>query len=114
MRANHGSRCIVHGTDDIADEGFIKRVVRRASAFLLHAANAFVGKDVGIHVLQSGRLVGSVEVDKQMQVGSLLGGALIEVDDFLIVTVHEVNLHADDTHLGVVFHAVGIVGNGGP
>ena len=114
LQRSHRTRCEVHRTDGIAHEGQPDRVVGCTAAALLQAAHTLVGEQVGIAILQSGGLKGTVEVDHQVVLGTLSGGALVEVHHPLVAVVHEVYLQSLHAHLGVVLNHLGMLLYGKP
>ena len=60
-------------------------------AHLLHAADTFIRNHVGITYVEAGRLVRTVEIDKQMIFGGLCGHTLNIIGHPLVRTVHEVD-----------------------
>ena len=67
---------------------------------LLQAVYALEVDDIGIGAVQARRLVGTMEIDHHLVLGTHLGAGGIEVDHILVVTVHEIDLEALDTHAG--------------
>ena len=52
--------------------------------------------------MQARRLVGAVEVDQHLVLGTHLRAGGVEVDHILVVAVHEIDLEALDAHAGIV------------
>ena len=62
----------------------------------------FEVQDIGIGPGESRGLEGAVEVDELVVFGGRFGCSAVEVDDFLVVPVHEVDLPPSDSHLGIM------------
>ena len=88
------TRSIVHRTDCITHERIEHTVVRLAGTVPFHTTHTFVRKHVRILVFQTGRLERSVEVHNQVMLGSFGSYTVVVIHHPLVVTVHEVNLHA--------------------
>ena len=69
LLVQHRAGRVVHWSDGIADEGQPNGVVGLARAVVLHAAHSFVGQYVGILVVQSAGMEGSVEIDEDVMRG---------------------------------------------
>ena len=110
----HRTGRVVHGAYGITDEGQPQAVVGFAFAVELHAAHAFVGQHVGVLVVQSAGVEGAVEVDEDVVLGGFTGSALVEVHHPLVLTVHEVNLHALDAPFLELREEVHVVVHGQP
>ena len=93
---DHGTGSIVHWTDCTAQEGEPNAVLGLATAVKFHSANTLVGQHVGIAVIQTAGMEGSVEIYHYMMLGSFLSHTLVEVDHPLVLTVHKVYLCPDN------------------
>ena len=102
----HGALGVVQRTGHHADEGdgdFVQdQVAVVVPLGLFQAVHAFEIEHVGVGAAQSGRLVSSVEVDKQVVFGGHGCHAVIEIDHLLVVAVHEIDLETFDTQVGIV------------
>ena len=90
-------RRVVAGAGEVAREGE-RRVVPGAvgQPAGLHALHGLAGQLVGPGAGLAGGFVGAVEVDHDLVAGRLFQQRGVEVDDFLVLVVEEVDLGADD------------------
>ena len=116
---DHGSLGVVHRSGEHAGKGYgdiVERLVvllDGAPLGLLLSVDTLKVDDIGIGAVESGGLVGAVEVDEQVVLGGHLGGTVVEVYDARVVAVDEVDLEALDSHLRVVLaHALHVLVEG--
>ena len=57
---------------------------------------------IGVGTVEARGLVRAVEVDEEVVTGGGFSHAVVEVDDHLVVAVHEVDLEAFHAHVGIV------------
>ena len=64
--------------------------------------HALVIYDVRPCPVQSGRLVGAVEINEEVIFGSHLGSTPVEIHHRLVIPVHEIHLETLHSHLGIM------------
>ena len=99
----HRPLCVVHRTGHLADERnghVVGHLIHRrvAPLHLLKPVHTLEVHDIRVGALESGRLVGTVEVHKKVIFGAHLGRPAEPVDHRLVIAVHEIHLEALDTH----------------
>ena len=98
---------VVHRTGHLTDERnghVVGHLIHRrvAPLHLFKPVHTLEVHDIRVGALESGRLVGTVEVHQQVVFGAHLGRPAEPVGHRLVVAIHEIHLEALDAHLGVV------------
>src|SRR5207253_5191879 len=104
-RIAHGPRSVVHGTKKHPRErkrDVVFRLGVRAPLAPLHSANAFAADHVGPRAGHGDLFLPAVKIDEHLALRGFAAHLIVEIDQLLVVALHEIDLDSFDSPLRVL------------